>query len=59
MRRSPQKMLSNCRMAYMIWTSKREKGAAGDGLARASERCLAASVDVLAEEIEIVAPLCG
>ena len=43
----------------MVWALKRAKITAGVGLVRASERRLAASVDVSVEDIEVTAPLWG
>ena len=46
-----KKMSTDCQMAYMVWAPKQAKGAAGVGLARASVRCLAASMAASAEDI--------
>ena len=53
------KMLANFQMASMVWAPKQEKGKAGAGLERASERRLDASVAALAEDIAGMAPLWG
>ena len=53
------KMLASCRMVSMVWASKREKGAAGVGFARASARRLNTSVATSAEDMAGVAPLWG
>ena len=53
------KMSASCRMASKVWAPKREKGAAGAGFARASDRRLAVYVDALVEDMAGMAPLCG
>ena len=53
------KMSASCRMASMVWATKRAKGEAGAGFARASARRLAASVATPADDMAGMVPLCG
>ena len=52
-------MSASCRMASMVWASKRAKVVAGAGFVRASERRLAASVAASAEDMAGMAQLWG
>ena len=54
-----EKMSASCRMASMVWAPKQVKGSASAGFARASDRHLTASVAALAEDMSVMAPLCG
>ena len=51
------KLSASCRMASMVWAPKQENSAAGAGFARASARCLDASVAASAEDMAGMAPL--
>ena len=53
------KMSASCWMAYMVWATKRVKGAASVRFARASARRLATSMATLTEEISGMATLWG
>ena len=50
-------MSASLRMVSMVWASKREKGAAGVGFARAPDRRLDASMAASAEDMAGMAPL--
>ena len=52
-------MSAICRMASMVWVPKQAKVAASAGFSRESDRHMAASLDVLAEDMSGMAPLCG
>ena len=52
-------MSASFRMASMIWAPKRAKGTTVAGFVRASARRLAAYVAVLADDMYVMAPLCG